>query len=1113
MKTLLTLFSPSPYIQVPRDLAGWIGWLFFAGLVPYLLWRWRRYNKPLDLRALLAFAGLLALTIITSQSATPFFLGFRLPAATVQPLPGFPADPLGPAVMLFAALPFFVAGGFFGPLMAVVLGLVSGIVKAAWDTHNLFTPVEMALLAGVISAALNQRYRTTFFRLVRRPIAAAALASVLYALITLIDAPFTVTGVLVNRLDYAVSNFGATVVVVSIELLLAGAFTEFIAFALPDSWGSDAELLPSPSERSLRTRFLYSLAPLAVILIVMLVAGDWLVAGRAAREMLRERMSGAAQVATATLPYFFETGHSLITQYSAELGGEDLDPADVRARMLEDMRKVPYFRQLYLLDANEETISGYPHETYIRDQAPLEEQVGIDLALEGFPVQSYTISPVKDDKSALVTFIASVQDNQGNITGILIGRSDLISNPFTLPILSSLETLDSLGGKGFLLDENGRVVYHKDPDLLMSLFPISEETTESIIDSELDYGFYSETGPDGSPQMVYYQRAEGRPWTAVLTVPANRTQQMALQIAAPLVALIVLLSGMAALVVSFSLRRITGSLHQLSFEAGRIAEGQLDQPLTGMGEDEVGTLRHAFEQMRARLKARLDELNRLLMVSQGVASSLEMGEAVHPVLEAALVSGACSARVVLAPSIVPELDGSADTPLCFSTGRLKDQYAELDETILNLNRQQDRMLIANSTITRPINPAAVHKRPASILALALRHENMYYGSLWVAYDQQHIFSDEEVRFLTTLAGQAAVAAANARLFLNAEIGRQRLAAILASTPDPVLVTDQNDRLLLANPAAWQALDLGMETGRGSPIGSLIHKEELLNLLRASAAEDDKPSAEVIMPDGKIYLATASSVLAEGQRVGRVCVLRDVTRFKELDTLKSEFVSTVSHDLRSPLTTIHGYATMLDILGELNEHQVGFVRKIVSSVEGMSHLVENLLSLGRLEAGVGLQLELVPVRDLVEKVVSAQQAQATQKEIQVAVEIPEGSPVLIEADQILLNQALQNLVENAVKFTRAKGKVAVRVENRQGRLIFEIRDTGIGISPMDQTRLFEKFYRVTRPGAKEQLGTGLGLAIVKSIAERHGGEVWVESQLGKGSAFFLSIPVRQTESGA
>ncbi len=345
--------------------------------------------------------------------------------------------------------------------------------------------------------------------------------------------------------------------------------------------------------------------------------------------------------------------------------------------------------------------------------------------------------------------------------------------------------------------------------------------------------------------------------------------------------------------------------------------------------------------------------------------------------------------------------------------------------------------------------------------------------------------------------------------MNAEIGRQRLAAVLASTPDPVLVIDQQNRLLLSNPAAWRVLGLGTEWEEGQPIDQVIQHKGLLDLLGAAA--DEKRIDEIRLGEDRSYYATAAPVLAEGHRVGRVCILRDITYFKELDALKSEFVATVSHDLRSPLTLMRGYATMLEMVGELNEQQSNYVRRIVSGVESMSRLVSNLLDLGRIEAGIGLQLEMLPVHDIVERVTGALQLQATQKRINLTTHIPEHTIPLIEADQALLQQALHNLVENAIKYTEPGGQVSVRLGTRPDCLVFEVSDTGIGIAPVDQPRLFEKFFRGAQQGAKKSGGSGLGLAIVKSIVERHGGQIWVESQLGKGSTFYMSIPLRQNKN--
>jgi two-component system NtrC family sensor kinase len=296
-------------------------------------------------------------------------------------------------------------------------------------------------------------------------------------------------------------------------------------------------------------------------------------------------------------------------------------------------------------------------------------------------------------------------------------------------------------------------------------------------------------------------------------------------------------------------------------------------------------------------------------------------------------------------------------------------------------------------------------------------------------------------------------------------------------------------------------------GERPDVEKMIQVQGLSELLQASSTE--RHSAEISMPDGKTYLAMASPMTAESKTVGRVCILRDVTQLKEIDTLKSEFVSTVSHDLRSPLTLMRGYATMLEMAGTLNEQQKNYVRMISQGVDNMAKLVNNLLDLGRIDFGVGLQVERIPVLDILERVTGSLQMQAKQKGISLGVELPKDLPHAMEADGALLQQALYNLVENALKYTPPGGGVTIHLQTDPSALTFAVQDSGIGIPKNDLPRLFEKFYRGTNRDALSQRGTGLGLAIVKSIAERHGGKVWAESELGKGSTFYLQVPLVQS----
>jgi len=1099
MTSVFSLISSYAYIELPQGIVGWVSFVSLVGMIVFSLWHFRESNQApstsgnnVDKRDKLIFLGLLLSVPLTS-----LFLGFRLPIYPGLPIPGIPHEPYQPTVMVLSSAPWIIAAGLLGPLAATILAFLSGILTALWETHNLYTPMALAFIAMVYSVAVRQSYRTLFYRLLRHPLITSLILTLLYPVLHLIITPAFIQGTIINQLDYAISNLGGLSITIGMELLLGGLIAELIKLKLPNLWQEPITLIPSPSEQSLNARFLVSLSPLGFVLVLVLIIGSWIVSGKVARDSIQSEMANAAELAAENIPYFFETGQNQIQLIASDPEIWIEDEIELNNQLQEYVQSVPFFNQLSILDKTGKLLVSYPTSYYLAENAPAAEQMGIQLALSGVPFQTYTVPGTNLQESAQISFIATIFDENEAIKGVLVGRANPIDNPITKPIIASLNKFTGKNGIGFLLDEDKHIVYHTNPSMVMTTYMGELSKLPS---------FYENMSSDGTRMLYYYQPAIGRAWSVILGIPSYRAQQLALSIATPLVGMIIFLSLIAIVLLRLSINAVTGSLVNLAGEADRLSQMQLETPLQVEGVDEVGKLRYAFEKMRINLKDRLEELNRLLIVSQGVASSLEITNAVQPVLEAALATGANAARIVITPTIVPSIEGDSDHPICFGLGRSQEKYKELDDQILALTRQIERLVLPNLLRPRLINFLSGSIRPESVIALALRNEDDYYGSLWIAFDEPHIFTEEEVRFLVTLSRHATLAIMNARLFMNSEIRRQQLSAILSSSPDPILVTDQSDCLLLANPAAWQVLEFSVDTEEGTPVDQILKQPELIDLLLSNS--DDEQSIELTFETGNTYLAAATRVQTEGQLVGRVCVLRDITHFKELDALKSEFVSTVSHDLRSPLTLMRGYATMLEMVGQLNEKQQNYVRMIVDGVENMSHLVNSLLDLGRIDAGIGLKLEMASLEEIIEKVIGALQLQATQKNIQLTTDIPDTIP-LIEVDQALIQQAIQNLTENAVKYTRPEGKVHIQVSEQPIGIQVSVADTGIGVSPMDQPRLFERFFRGGHQNSPDDRGTGLGLTIVKSIADRHRGKVWVESHLGKGSTFYFSIPKSQS----
>ncbi|MGZ9236092.1 MAG: HAMP domain-containing protein, partial [Anaerolineales bacterium] len=605
------------------------------------------------------------------------------------------------------------------------------------------------------AVASQQRYRTFFYRLLRQPLISALLLVLPHAALYVLSAVFTIsTSTSVSgRLDYALSNLGVVSLTFAGEMLVAGIVAQIIAVVFRNRWGGLGMLRPSPAERSIETRFIFGAGTIISILLLTLLIGDWVVAGAAARNLMQDRLRSSAESAAQNVPFFLETGQNLALQIANDPRLQDSN-ADVTSVLSERSQAVPYFSQLVLFDMQTNTaLAIYPPGPGFQITPPEEE--GLSLAKQGVPNQIYTVPPVTEGEAAGVSFLAVVPGAER----VLIGRTYLSSNPYTRSLISNLNSLAGVNGTGMLVADSV-ILYHSQPAQNWTTYEGQRSDQPA---------FFDETASLGIREMVFYQPVPGHPWAIVLSIPAQETQQLAINIALPISLMIVLLGLVALISLRVNLRSVTGSLQSLATEAKHLSTGQLDRPLSVEGDDEVSELRRAFEQMRVSLQARIQDLNRLLVASQGVASSLTLGDALRPVLEAVVANGASSARIILVREMLPT---PVETPVRFADGLEQDVYMHLDPQIIALAERQERIVMATLSRNRGLvlDPNLPH--PESLIALALRHENRYYGVLWAAYNKQRVFSEADLRFISTLASQASLAVANIRLFLTVELSRR-----------------------------------------------------------------------------------------------------------------------------------------------------------------------------------------------------------------------------------------------------------------------------------------------------------------------------------------------------
>jgi two-component system, OmpR family, phosphate regulon sensor histidine kinase PhoR len=333
-------------------------------------------------------------------------------------------------------------------------------------------------------------------------------------------------------------------------------------------------------------------------------------------------------------------------------------------------------------------------------------------------------------------------------------------------------------------------------------------------------------------------------------------------------------------------------------------------------------------------------------------------------------------------------------------------------------------------------------------------------------------------------------------------------AILGSMVEGVAVVNGSERLLFANQGFAEILGLQMPFKSGSALVEIVRQTELIEAVRHVLHGESRVEAEIATGTLRqhFFAATVASVRA-GDTLGAVLVLHDISELRRLERVRRDFVANVSHEFRTPLTAIQGFAETL-LAGALDDAQnrERFLEIILEHARRLARLTDDLLRLSQMDSDrLELEIDEVTVQQIVDSCLPTAQHRAVESGIELTVDVPAQAPKLA-GDRRRLAEVLQNLLDNARQYTLPGGKIELSAEVHQLEVVFTVSDTGIGIPQADQSRIFERFYRVDAARSREAGGTGLGLAIAKHLIDAQGGRIWVESEIGKGSQFHFSVPV-------
>jgi len=418
----------------------------------------------------------------------------------------------------------------------------------------------------------------------------------------------------------------------------------------------------------------------------------------------------------------------------------------------------------------------------------------------------------------------------------------------------------------------------------------------------------------------------------------------------------------------------------------------------------------------------------------------------------------------------------------------------------------------------------------STTAAPVMSKSRVLGVIVVGSRKFHRFAQREINLLKAFGSQLGAALENAQLYEEVRTGKAYIENLVENAGDAIISTDGGDRILTWNrgaevifgykkeEAVGQSLSLLLPPNRPHELEEIRIKVGLQGVIRNLEVRRQRKDGVTI----DVALAVSPIGDNTGQIAGFLHMAKDITekkryeyRLRELDRLKSDFVSNVSHELRTPLTAIKGSAdNMLDgITGPLNEKQTRYIARMKSNADRLTRLINDLLDLSRIEAG---KIDLKPGRlalvGLAREVVENIRPVALEKLI--SLEVASADGVTAWADRDKTTQVLLNLVGNAVKFTPQNGKVTVAVKKNGSQWVeVSVADNGPGIVPEEARSIFDRFYQIAQAGKQKAKGTGLGLAISKALVEMHGGKIWVESEVGKGSTFSFTLPAEQPFSSS
>lgn len=1065
MGFIFTLFGTKPFFDQPNGIA-WIGLIILVIGSFWLAAAFRKTLFQINRRKIWLFFVLFVLQPILSLC-----IGFRIGGI----FSNFP-------IMLLTAIPWMIAAGIIGPIPSLLLAIWSGILNGLWVTHDPYVILITAFASLLFGWAVRQNLSGAIFKILRHPASAWIIMIVCTSPIFFISNWFGGDTIALSGSSLAAVNAPIQILLFLIGTIPAAILSEILFLTIGENWQRPKNLVIPKTVQSTRSKYLVFGSVVTGIILILSATLIWNVASTATLASIKNQMQSSAAVVSNDVPFFLQIGQSILAEDNP--GNLLISPAENRRSGLQHMlSSTPYFQQVYLLDSQLQILDGYPESS--TDGLTSEDIARLHNVENGQGSQTYVVQSQAKGGS-LLSFIVPIKSSNNDLKGVVLGRTDLSVNPFSQGILAELKTMDTFGGNSILIDEYGRTI-------LSNSGQISKEALETTGTT----GFHANAQTNS---MQYVSGVQGGTWKIVSSISNSQVSYLTFKNAWPFLLLVTLLLIAGFLGVYFYLAGILKDISHVQEIADLPLVDVQTQRKTVRTINEIGGLQNTILDIRTDAQTQIEEKEQLLQLSNSIQSFDSLDGTIQPILDLIRRKGADSVRVIV--NDMGSQPGSQSNAIILKNGATAELFSYLDSQILDLLQKQNQLILPFAARSKQLNLMPGFLHPGALIAVSFIRNEQKFGAVWAAYDQPHNFSKTDIQFFEQMSGEIQKHLALNLQFKAVEKALNKAMETINKLPQPVFTIDSSHNLGFINEAGFRVPGIVNEQQANEEIERKLTFKPLDEFLQ----QVDGPNIstkEIEFPNKHSYQVSVVPLEKEGKG-HRLIVLQDSTAEKDRLQKQNDFIGTVSHDMRSPLTLIKGYINMLEMVGALNDQQKDFVQKIVINVDSMTKLVNNILDIERLESGVGLKKELTSPEEILDEAIADLRPAAVQKNI--SVDCAKETTEKFIVDRFLLKQALYNLVENGIKYSAVGGKVDIRLTKKDNNIEFIIQDHGVGIAPIDLPKIFDKKYRNNLRNQDQNRGAGLGLSIVQSIAERHGGKAWVESQLGKGSTFHLEIPV-------